>query len=64
MRWSRIMSIEWVAGLIALISVSATVVFILRGVDVPREWWMILMTSVTAKIFGSKSNGGGRPDAS
>ena len=57
------MSIEWIAGLISLMAISATVVFILKGIDIPREWWMLVMASIVAKIFGSNKPGSGNGDS-
>ena len=53
------MSIEWVAGSIALISMVATVYFIVAHIDIPDAWWALVMTSIITKLFGGKKNGNG-----
>ena len=51
-----VMSAEWAVNIIAVTALVATVVFILRAIDIPREWWMVVMGAIMAKLFKG-SNG-------
>ena len=53
------MSIEWVAGLISVAVVGATIFFIASRTEMPDWWAAVVVSSIIAKLFGSKKNGNG-----
>ena len=55
----HLMSIEWVAGLISVAVVGATIYFIANRTEMPDWWAAVVVSSIIAKLFGSKKNGNG-----